>query len=279
MHAAVFGAQGSVGAHVTAGLRAAGVRVRATGRHPDPATAAPGVELVAADLTHPQTLPPALDGVEKAFLYAVPLGIDGFVAAAKAAGVRHVVLLSSAAIVNGDASRNPIAVQHRTIELAIEASGMDWTFIRPGMFATNTRWWWTKPIRAESPVRLPYPQAQTAPIHEKDIAAAAVTALIEPGHAGRAYTVYGPQSLTLREQIESIGAAIGREIAIEVISPQEARTELGRTMPPAGVEAIMRIWTAGKTAPARTSTIVEELTGSPAHTFAQWAADHADDFR
>jgi uncharacterized protein YbjT (DUF2867 family) len=229
MLAAVFGAQGSVGAHVTAGLRAAGVRVRATSRHPDPAKAAPGVELVAADLTHPQTLPPALDGVERAFLYAVPLGIDAFVAAAKAAGVRHVVLLSSAAIVNGDASRNPIAVQHRTIELAIEAS--------------------------------------------------AVMALTEPGHAGRAYTVYGPQSLTLREQVESIGAAIGREIAIEVISPQEARTELGRTMPPAGVEAIMRIWTAGNTAPAQTSTIVEELTGSPAHTFAQWAADHADDFR
>jgi uncharacterized protein YbjT (DUF2867 family) len=201
------------------------------------------------------------------------------VAAALSAGVRHAVLLSSGAVVNADARDNPIARQHRTVELAIEQSGMDWTFIRPGMFATNTRWWWPESARTSSTVRLPYPDAQTAPVHEKDMAAIAVTALTEPGHTHQAYTVFGPQSLTLRRQAQDIGDATGREIRVETISPERARAELGKTIPAIGVEAIMRGWAAGNGVPARTSVIVEKITGLPARTFAQWVADHADDFR
>jgi uncharacterized protein YbjT (DUF2867 family) len=106
-----------------------------------------------------------------------------------------------------------------------------------------------------------------------------VAALTEPGHDQRAYTIYGPQSLTLRQQVEHIGDAIDRKIAFEMISVDEARVELGRTMPPIGVETILRLWTAGNGTPAQISTIVEEITGVAARTFAQWAEDHADDFR
>jgi uncharacterized protein YbjT (DUF2867 family) len=190
-----------------------------------------------------------------------------------------VVLLSSASVVRGDAERNPIARHHRAVELTIERSGLDWTFIRPGMFATNTLWWWQKPIREEGVVRTPYPEAQTAPVAEKDMAALAVTALTRPGHEQQAYTVYGPESLTLREQVESIGDAVGRKVRLDVISVDDAREELGRTIPPTGVETFLRLWAAGNGRPAETSTIVPQITGHPAQTFAQWAVDHADDFR
>jgi uncharacterized protein YbjT (DUF2867 family) len=271
----VFGARGNVGHHVAAGLRAAGVPVRGTSRDPDPAHP----ELVAADLERPETLPAVLDGAEKVFLYAKPLGIDGFVAAARSAGVRHVVLLSSAAVIRAAAEHNPMAQAHRTVELALEDSGIDWTFIRPGMFATNARWWWSRSIRTEGVVRAPYPDAHTAPIHEKDMAALAVTALTEPGHAGRAYTAYGPRSVTVREQVEQIGQAIGRELGFEVIPADDARVELSRIMPPFVAEGIIRLWAASTGRPAEVSTIVEEITGRPGYTFAQWARDHADDFR
>ena len=275
----VFGARGNVGRHVAAGLLAAGEQVRVTSRNPTAAGFPSGMQVAAADLEEPGTLPAALAGAGSVFLYAKPAGIQGFVEAAQAAGVRHVVLLSSAAVVNADAEHNPIARQHRAVELAIEQSGIDWTFIRPGMFAANTRWWWTEPIRTANIVRIPYPDAQTAPVHEKDMAALAVTALTEPGHGRQAYTVYGPQSLTLRRQVERIGDAIGREIRLEVISREQAQAELGKTMPPIGAETILRAWEAGNGVPARTSVIVEKITGRPAHTFAQWAADHAGDFR
>jgi uncharacterized protein YbjT (DUF2867 family) len=279
MVAVVFGARGNVGRHVAGGLLAAGEKVRVTSRRPDAAGLPPGAQLVAADLERPETLPSVLEGAEKVFLYAKPDGVEGFVEAAASAGVRHVVLLSSAAVVVPDAERNPIARQHRAVELAIERSGIDWTFIRPGMFATNTLWWWQRPIREEGVVRSPYPDAQTAPVHEKDMAALAVTALTGPGHRRQAYTVYGPESLTLRRQVELIGDALGRTVRLEVISVDEARADLGRTIPSIGVETFLRQWAARNGTPAQVSGIVEEVTGRPARTFAQWAVDHAGDFR
>jgi uncharacterized protein YbjT (DUF2867 family) len=279
MATVVFGARGNVGRHVAAGLLAAGEQVRVTSRNPSTARFPSQLQVAAADLEEPGTLPAALAGAGSVFLYAKPAGIQGFVEAARAAGVRHVVLLSSAAVVNADAEHNPIARLHRAVELAIEQSGIDWTFIRPGMFAANTRWWWAEPIRRASAVRLPWPDAQTAPVHEKDIAALAVAALAGHAHSGQAYTVYGPQSLTLRQQVRHIGDAIGREISLSVIAAGQARQELAASTSPAAADAVMGAWRAGNGGPAPTSVIVEKITGRPARTFAEWAADHADDFR
>lgn len=275
----VFGARGNVGRHVAVGLQAAGEQVRLTSRNPATAGFPSWAQVAAADLEQPGTMPAALAGAGKVFLYAKPAGIQGFTEAARAAGVKHVVLLSSAAVVGAGAEHNPIARQHRAVELAIEQSGIDWTFIRPGMFAANTRWWWAESIRTADAVRIPYPEAQTAPVHEKDIAALAVTALTEQGHSHQTYTVYGPQSLTLRQQVADIGAAIGREISIEVITAGQSREELAASMSPAGADAVLGAWQAGNGSPAPISVIVEKITGHPAHTFAEWAADHAGDFR
>ena len=275
----VFGAGGNVGRHVAAGLSSAGEKVRLTSRKPLSTGFPPRAEVVTADLESPETLPAVLDGAQRVFLYAKPEGIDGFVTAAESAGVQHVVLLSSGSVIRPDAVRNPIARAHIAVESALENSGLAWTFIRPGMFATNTLWWWRNSIRDESAVRVPYPDAQTAPIHEKDLAALAVTALTKPGHRGRAYLVWGPESLSIRQQVAHIGAAVGREITLEPISVEQARVELGKTMPPIGVDAILAAWQAGTIAPPQVSTVVADVTGRPAHTFAQWAEDHANDFR
>ncbi|MEV5716788.1 NAD(P)H-binding protein [Amycolatopsis mediterranei] len=275
----VFGASGNVGRHVAAGLNSAGEKIRLTSRKPLPAGFPPGAEAVTADLESPETLPAVLDGAQRVFLYAKPAGIDGFVTAAESAGVAHVVLLSSGSVLHPGAAHNPIARAHLAVESALENSSLAWTFIRPGMFATNTLWWWRNSIREEGTVRVPYPDAQTAPIHEKDLAALAVTALTQPGHRGHAYPVWGPESLSLRQQVRHIGAAVGREITLEPISVEQARAELGKTMPPIGVDAILAAWQAGTTAAPQVSTVVADVTGRAAHTFAQWAEDHANDFR
>jgi uncharacterized protein YbjT (DUF2867 family) len=69
---------------------------------------------------------------------------------------------------------------------------LDWTFITPEKFATNTRIWWAESIRTDNVVRLPYPLAQSASVHEKDIAALAVTALTEPAARTRPTPSTGP---------------------------------------------------------------------------------------
>ncbi|MBH0776629.1 SDR family oxidoreductase [Nocardia bovistercoris] len=279
MTTVVFGASGNVGKYVAAGLDSAGVRVRRTSRDPGAAGFPSGVEVVAADLERPETVSAALEGARRVFLYAKPDGIEGFVAAAESAGVRQVVLLSSAAVVMGDAALSPIGVAHAVVESAIQKSGMDWTFIRPGMFATNALWWWQKSIREEGVVRLPYPDALTTPVHEKDLAALAVAALTEPGHEGRAYSVTGPEALTLRQQVRHIGEAVDRDIAVDSTTVDQARAELLKTLPPFAVDGILAGWKAGIGVPAPVPTGVAEIIGRPAHTFAQWAIDHASDFR
>ncbi|MGW1741383.1 NAD(P)H-binding protein [Nocardia sp. NPDC001965] len=275
----VFGARGNVGRHVAAGLVDRGEQVRAASREPGAGGFPPGTQIVTADLERPETLPAALDGAERVFLYAVPAGVAGFVAAARDAGVQQVVLLSSGAITQSNAADNPIARMHADVESALENSGVGSTFIRPGMFATNSLWWWQKSIRNEGVVRMPYPEAQTAPVHEQDLAALAVTALTEPGHQGRAYPVWGPAASTLRQQVADIATATGREISVEEISVEQARADLGTTMPAIGVEAVLAGWRAGTVAPPEVSTIVEQITGRPGRAFAQWAQDHAADFR
>ncbi|MEV0401809.1 NAD(P)H-binding protein [Actinoallomurus sp. NPDC050550] len=282
MVVAVFGARGNVGRHVADGLLAAGEQVRAVSRTPA-AGLTPGLDAVRADLDRPETLPAVLDGADKMFLYGMlnpqqPYDIEKVVATAAAAGIRQVVLLSSVSVVLDPDADHPVPLLNRTIERAIQRSGLDWTFLRPGTFATNTRTWWAESIRADNVVRLPYPSAQSAPVHEKDIAALAVTALTEPGHSHQTYTVYGAESLTLQRQVEHIGEAIDRHIRIEHVSDEQARAEVGRTMHPVVAEAIVSQWAAASGIPALTSTIVEKITGAPAHTYAQWTVGHADDF-
>ena len=274
----VFGARGSVGRQVLDGLQAAGKQVRAASREPS-AEFGPQVETVVADLDRPETLARALAGATGAFLYAHPAGIDGFVAEAKAAGLRRVALLSSGAVTRPGAENNPIARRHRAVEEALERSDLEWTFVRGGLFATNAIGLWSRSIRAEGKVLLPYPEAQSAPVHEADLAALAVVALAAGGLGGKAYTLAGPESLTLREQVAAIGAAVGRPIAVEVVPEQVARATMAEGMPDFAVTAILRNWAAAGDRPAETSSLIPQLVGRPARTFAQWAIDHVDDFR
>ena len=279
----VTGASGHVGRAVLDQLLAAGADVRASSRDPGTAQLPAGVPVVAADLTRPETLPAALTGVTRVFLYAQPEGIDNFVQAAQAAGVEQVVFLSSASLVEPGAADNPIAQHHRAVEQALERSGLAWTFVRPGAFATNALQW-ARAIRAEGVVRIPYPQSESAPIHEADIAAVAVAALTGDttpvrGYPNAAPHLTGPESLTQERQVTLIGEAIGRGVRCVELTPDQARTEMGSFMPPQFVEVLLRTWAATDGVPATISDAVAQFTGRPARSFASWAHDHAADFR
>jgi len=261
----VTGARGTIARHVIAQLLDAGQAVRAASRVPGATDLPKGVEPVRVDFTAPETLAPALEDVEKVFLYAAHEGIDAFVAAAQEAGVKHVVLLSSAASANPD---NEIGRMHVAVERPLEASGVPWTFVRPAMFATNSLWW-ADSIRSEGVVRLPYPDAPVNPIHERDTAEVAFAALTQDGHEGRVHVIDGPGHLTQRRQVELIGEAIGREIAVEDLPRAVAAKFLPESLLDMLASGSTEVW--GPTS--------EAVTGRPARTYAEWVADHADDFR
>ena len=276
----VTGATGNVGRQVVSQLMATDARVRALSRNPEAAGLPPEVEVVRGDLTAPETLADSLAGVDTVFLvWTAPA--SAFPAALEriARHARHLVLLTSPHRTPHPLFQqpNPLKAMFAEIERLIEASGLRWTFLRPGMFAANALSWWTPQIRTGDVVRWPYADAPTAPIHERDIAAVAVRTLLEDGHEGAEYVLTGPESLTQREQVATIGEAIGRPLRFEEISPEEARREI--PFPPPAMNMLLNAWAAALGQPALITSTVEEITGSPARTFRDWAADHAGELR
>ena len=284
----VTGATGFVGRNVVHGLAAAGADVRAVTRNPAAAHLPEGVDVIRGDLNDPATLAPALDGVDRLYLFPSPQTAREIVRLAVRAGVQRVVVLSSGAVTTGYDTEF-----HLPVERAVEESGLDWTFVRPGEFATNKLHLWAPSIRAESAVYDPFPNAVGVPTHERDVADVALIALLEDGHAGRAYTLVGPGPLTHQEQADQIGAAIGREVSFAGATVQQcldyytrlggwaaanARFLLGLedySHNPSTPETQKR-WAKSEVPPLPTA---ESVTGRPARTFAEWARDHADDFR
>jgi uncharacterized protein YbjT (DUF2867 family) len=278
----VTGATGRVGRAVVAELLGAGVPVRALTRRPATAGLPAAVEVVAGDLTVPDSLDSALQGVEAVFLlWTAPPGTAPAVVDRLASHTRRVVFLSSPHKTPHPFFQqpNPMARFHAEIERLIAAAGLESTFIRPGMFASNAQFWWGPAIREGDVVRWPYGAAETAPIDERDVAAVVARALCEDRHTGGDYVLTGPESLSQAEQVSAIGATLGRQIPFEELSPEEFRRETKDRWPGPVVDMLLAAWGATIGRPAFVTSTVADVVGAPPRTFRQWVADHADAFR
>jgi uncharacterized protein YbjT (DUF2867 family) len=275
----ITGATGNVGRHLVAGLLAQGESVRALTRDPATANLPPAAELALFDPAQPETLAAALTGTTAVFINPAAVGatIADLMTAASTAGVGRAVLLSSLAVEDDGPQTTSIGAQHKVLEDTVEASTPHWTFLRCGGFATNTLGWATQ-IRAGDVVRVPYPQASSAPIAEQDIAAAAITVLLNDGHAGTRYVLTGPQSLTQAEQVEAIGAAIGRDLRTEELPLDVFRQAATAHMPAAVVEDLLHYYARYNGRLAQMSPDLDKLLDRPATTFADWATEHAARF-
>jgi uncharacterized protein YbjT (DUF2867 family) len=277
----VTGATGNIGREVVAQLSAAGRDVRAMSRSPAIAGLPQGVEAVRGDLSQPDTLDGCLDGVETVFLvWQLPLAPCAPALQRIASRAQSVVLLTSPHRTPHPFYQQPNALRsvHAGVEQLIEQSGLRWTFLRPSPFARNSVFWWGPQIRRGNVVRWNYGTAATAPIHEHDIAAVAVRTLCDEGHAAMEYVLTGPESLTQREQVEIIGDVIGRPLQYEELSPAAARQYMSATMPPAIADMLLTAYAAATDRPALVTSTVADVTGDPARSFRQWAADHAAAF-
>ena len=277
----VTGATGRVGRVVVDELLDEGVPVRALTRRPETARLPAAVEVVSGDLTVPESLDAALQGVGAVFLvWTVPPATAPAVVERLATHARRVVFLSSPHRTRHPFFQqpNPAAALHADIERLIAASGLASTVIRPGMFASNALYWWAASIRDAGVVRWPYGAAETAPIDERDVASVAARALYEDGHAGGDYVLTGPDSLSQAEQVGIIGDVIGRRIQFEELSPEEFRRETAGSWPPLVVDMLLAAWGAAIGRPAYVTSTVSDVVRSPPRTFRQWVIDHAAAF-
>lgn len=272
----ITGANGVVGRQVMKQLLDDGVPVAAVTRGGAESRFPEGVKAVSGDLFRPQWIEAALEGVEAVQISprATGPGLGDLLKLTAGQGVRRVVLLS-ATTVEHPAGEARFAAQFKLAEDLVTGSGLDWTVLRLADFAANALAW-APQLRAGDVVRGAYGKAATSPIHETDIAAVAVQALRSSAHAGKVYTLTGPQSLDQYEKVRLIGAATGRTLSFQELPPEQVRQGmLAQGLPeevPARLLGSLADY-AARSGP--TTTTVQDLLGRPALTFADWADDNA----
>ena len=272
----VMGATGNVGGELVRQLLKAGADVRAAVRDREHAGLPAGVELVVADFDRPATVAAAARGARRAFVLGGRRDMPGLFAALAAAGVEHVVLLSSRSVIGG-VPGNAITDMWTTSEDALRSSGLSWTILRPSGFMSNALRWLPE-LRRGDTVRAVFADVAIAAIDPDDLAAVAAAALIGRVPASRALELSGPVALLPADQLAILGRVLGRELRLEPLAGEDARAELARLFPPAFVHAQLRFFADGEFDDARVVSTVPELLGRPARTFEQWAAAHAAAF-
>lgn len=263
----VTGATGNIGRRVVDHLIDLGANdIRALTTNPAKANLPDGVTPVTEFLGKPESLRAAFDGVDRMYLAPLPQTLGATLELAKAADVGYLVALSGVGYWQTHAD-------------AISASGVDNTQLGPGEFLENLALW-ADQIRTSATVRDPYPNAVEALISMDDIARVAAALLVKPEqrHHGRMYAITGPGALTRAQIAEQIGVGIGVGVTLERCSRDEALAVL---RPALGDEAGWYLDTVAGAVdtPQQANRLVEELTGVPAQSVAQWAGQNAALFR
>ncbi|MBV9677349.1 MAG: NAD(P)H-binding protein [Acidobacteriaceae bacterium] len=140
----VIGGTGTVGREVVSQLQAMGAPVRVLTRNPDTARLPSQVEAVRGDLTQPESLAGCLNGIDTVFLvWTAPPRTAAPVLERIAKHAQRIVFLSAPLKTAHPLFQqpNPGRALGEHIEQLIETSGLQWTFLRPGMFAANALAW------------------------------------------------------------------------------------------------------------------------------------------
>ena len=277
----VTGATGATGGAAARALLAAGQRPRVLVRNAERARdlEAAGAELAVGEIVDRPALDSALEGVDRMYLMS-PVGPElisqevQLLDAAVAADVRAVVRLS---VIDVD-PHAPVRFlrDHAAGDAALEAAGIPYVTLHPNDFMQN----WFNTLQGEtafvSPADVPI-----ASIDARDIGELAAAVLLDPDpHIGNAYTLTGPEALTRREQAAILGEALGRQINVVGLEPEQLEQGMIQGGLPewiaGGLRELSELYATG--ALGRTTTTVQDVLGRPPRSFAEFARDHAGAF-
>jgi len=276
----ITGATGNVGREVVNLLLAEGRDVVAVSRNPATAKLPSNAQVIAADPGRPQTLATAFKGIEAVLLSPRALAGDAreLVTLAASSGVRHAVVLPALTVQYGGGLRR-FADEFRAIEDAVKDSNLEWTLLRSADYASNATAWIPQ-IQTGDVVRGAYGSARTSTVHEWDVAAVAARCLVDPAHVGQTYVLTGPQSLTQRDKVSAIGAAVGRDLTWQEVPAALMREAmLARGLPADIPDRMLGYLADCVERPGPSSCAVSEILRRPALTFSEWAIEHNAEFR
>ncbi|GGS75996.1 NmrA family transcriptional regulator [Streptomyces tanashiensis] len=271
----VTGATGNVGRVLVELLARAGEEVTAVSRRPAEGLPA-GVAHRQGDLADVDGLKGLFEGAEAVYLLVGGLGDElrprEIVAAAVACGVRRIVFQSSQLV-----GTRTDSVSHeilRAFEAAVRESGVAWTVLRPGGFASNA-FLWAEPVRSARTVMAPFADVALPVVDPADIAEVAAAALRDPAHAGRTYVLTGPAPVSPREQVRALADALGAPVEFVPQSAGEARAQLVRFLPEEAVDGMLSVMGEPRAEEQRVSPDVERVLGRAPRPFSAWAERNA----
>ena len=279
----VTGANGTIGSELVSQLHARGAALRVFVRDARKLEKLPaGTSHALGDFDRPDTLRAALQGVTRVFLLSPGIDPEQFertLSLLRAADVEQVVKLST---LEAGRETDATARWHRSEEQRIEASGLPWTFVRPGNFASNALHW-AASIRGESAVYAATGAGKSAPIDPRDVAEVAALALSEPlpRHLGKVYELSGPALLDVSEQVEILARLLAKPLRFVDVEPASMGAQLLQYhVPAAMVEALVDLWHSIRRGESEAMTdTVPALLGRPARSFETWAREHLHLFK
>lgn len=187
-----------------------------------------GVTVRQFDYDHPDSLVPALTGVDRLLLISSSeVGKRArqhsvVIEAAKATGVGHLVYTST---LHGPANLMELAVEHVITEKAITASGLAHTILRNG--------WYTENYAASAPQAAQYgvfmgsaKDGRVSGASRADYAAAAAAVLTDGVTANRVIELAGDEAFTLAEFATAIGEITGKPVVYRDLPEAEYRQVL-----------------------------------------------------
>jgi uncharacterized protein YbjT (DUF2867 family) len=262
-------------------LREAGVEVRALVR--DEPKAQPleeiGVEIVLGDLDRPETIAPAVDGVDKIYLLTwngptQEQQAKNVINAAAEAGNPYIIRHSM-----WGSEKSRIIQQGYRVEQALKSSGLPWTLLKPTFFMQNTIMA-AQTIASDGAIYWDMGDGKLGMIDLRDVADAALAVLTGSGHEGKSYILTGPQAISFHDVAATFSKVLDKDI-VYVNVPSEAIVEsmVGMGFP----EWIARGYAEldegfSENFANRVTDNIETLTGHPARSFEQYARDFAQIF-
>jgi uncharacterized protein YbjT (DUF2867 family) len=252
----VFGASGNTGGAAAAHLLKSGKKVRVVGRRREKLAALvkAGAESCVGDIEDARFVREALSGAEAAYLLVPPnMATDDFRAYQKrvvdalgsgieAAGVRHVVLLSSIGAHHSEGT-GPIVALHEFEERLKKMGGCHALFLRAGFFMENV-FMGLGSIKAQGIYGGPMPaEAAVQMIAAADIGTYAGGRLERLDFSGKSVVhLLGPKAVSQTDLVSILGQAIGKPIRYVQVSFEDVeKGMLQAGLPPATVSLFLEM--------------------------------------
>lgn len=273
------GATGTIGTAALNALQSAGQQFKVAARSPEKFRTQ-GVEALAFDWDNLDGYLPAMQGIQKLFLLTPnserQVGyVVQAIAAAKRAGVKHIVRLS---VMGADADPGIIlGRQHFAAEREIKASGIAWTMLHPTFFMQNFINYYGVDPNADSQLYLPQGRGKAAWVDANDVGEAAAKVLSGEGYEGKAFELTGPQALSAEEALAILDKELGHKYSyIDVPEDAARQTMENMKIPLWLVDGFMELHGLVKHGYSESlSNGVQEVLGRAPRSLREWAVNLA----